>query len=87
MAGIFGAVPFTDAMIARYVDDSQRSRVSGMRLTVSLGGSSLAVLLIGPIVKQAGFTALMGVMLITSAVTFLVIRQLPATPSPLQRSE
>ena len=87
IAGIFGAVPFTDAMIARYVDDAQRSRVSGMRLTVSLGGSSLAVLLIGPIVKQAGFTALMGVMLVTSVVTFLVIRQLPITPTPLKSSE
>lgn len=87
MAGVFGAVPFTDAMIARYVDDAQRSRVSGMRLTVSLGGSSLAVLLIGPIVKQAGFTALMGVMLITSVVTFLVISQLPATPAPLPHAE
>ena len=87
MAGIFGAVPFTDAMIARYVDDAQRSRVSGMRLTVSLGGSSLAVLLIGPIVKQAGFTALLGVMLITSVVTFLVISQLPTTPTPLKPSE
>lgn len=87
MAGIFGAVPFTDAMIARYVDDAQRSRVSGMRLTVSLGGSSLAVLLIGPIVKQAGFTALLSVMLITSVITFLVISQLPSTPIPLKPSE
>ncbi|MGV3569915.1 MAG: MFS transporter [Ramlibacter sp.] len=55
MAAIFGAIPFTDAMIVRFVDDSMRSRVSGMRLAVSLGASSLAVWLIGPVVKQAGF--------------------------------
>ena len=53
-AAVFGAVPFTDAMIVRYVDDRLRSRVSGMRLAVSLGASSLAVWLIGPIVKAAG---------------------------------
>ncbi len=39
---IFGAIPFTDAMIVRYVDDRMRSRVAGMRLTVSIGISSLA---------------------------------------------
>jgi hypothetical protein len=43
MIFIFGAIPFTDAMIARYVDDHVRSRVAGMRLAVSLGISSLAV--------------------------------------------
>ena len=43
MVCIFGAIPFTDAMIVRYVDDRMRSRVAGMRLTVSLGVSSLAV--------------------------------------------
>src|SRR5262249_17949634 len=35
MIVVFGAIPFTDAMIVRYVDDRMRSRVSGMRLTVS----------------------------------------------------
>ena len=49
MVCIFGAIPFTDAMIVRYVDDSVRSRVAGMRLTVSLGVSSLAVWLLGPV--------------------------------------
>ena len=40
MIAIFGAIPFTDAMIVRYVDDRMRSRVAGMRLAVSLGASS-----------------------------------------------
>ena len=82
MATIFGAIPFTDAMIVRFVDDSLRSRVSGMRLAVSLGASSLAVWLIGPVVKQAGFTALLGVMAVTSVITLLIVSQLPSTPAP-----
>ena len=80
MAAIFGAIPFTDAMIVRFVDDTMRSRVSGMRLAVSLGVSSLAVWLIGPIVKAAGFSTLIGVMVVTSCITFIVVSQLPSTP-------
>ena len=37
MVLVFGSIPFTDAIIARFVDDSIRSRVSGMRLAVSFG--------------------------------------------------
>lgn len=82
MSAIFGAIPFTDAMIVRFVDDGMRSRVAGMRLAVSLGASSVAVWLIGPVVKAAGFTALLGVMAATSVVTLLVLTQLPRTPVP-----
>lgn len=81
MAAIFGAIPFTDAMVVRYVDDTMRSRVSGMRLAVALGSSSLAVWLIGPIVKAAGFTTLIWVMVATSCITFAVVSLLPS-PSP-----
>jgi MFS family permease len=55
MLFIFGAIPFTDVMIARYVDDRIRSRVSGIRLGVSFAVSSLSVFLIGPVVKSIGF--------------------------------
>ncbi len=82
MATIFGAVPFTDAMVIRFVDDSMRSRVSGIRLTISLGASSIAVWLIGPIVKQSGFTLLLWVMAATSCITLAVVSTLPASPSP-----
>lgn len=82
MAAIFGAVPFTDAMIVRFVDDSMRSRVSGMRLAVALGASSLAVWLIGPVVKQAGFTMLLLVMAVTSVITLAVVSNLPRTAPP-----
>lgn len=81
MAAIFGAIPFTDAMIVRYVDDAMRSRVSGMRLAVAFGASSLAVWLIGPIVKAAGFTTLIWVMVATSCVTLIVVNLLP-NPAP-----
>lgn len=77
MAAVFGAVPFTDAMVVRYVDDSMRSRVSGVRLAVALGASSLAVWLIGPIVKAAGFTTLIWVMLATAGLTFAIVSFLP----------
>ena len=48
MAFVFGAIPFTDALIVRYVDDRMRSRVAGVRLAIAFGVSSLAVWLLGP---------------------------------------
>jgi MFS family permease len=77
MLAIFGAIPFTDALIVRYVDDRMRSRVAGMRLAVSLGASSVAVWLLGPLVKQAGFSVLLWVMAAIAMVTFLVVTWLP----------
>jgi hypothetical protein len=53
-----------------------------MRLAVAFGASSLAVWLIGPVVREAGFTALLGVMAGVSVMTLLVVSQLPATPAP-----
>ena len=78
MIFIFGAIPFTDAMIVRYVDDRSRSRVAGMRLTVSFGVSSLAVWLLGPMVKQAGFTTLLLVMTVIAACTAAMVTLLPS---------
>lgn len=83
MAAIFGAIPFTDVMVVRFVDDSMRSRVSGMRLAVALGASSLAVWLIGPIVKAAGFSSLLWVMVGTSCITFAVVSFLPSVSTRL----
>jgi hypothetical protein len=60
-----------------------RSRVSGMRLAVSFGVSSLAVYALGPTVKAAGFTTLLLVMAVISAVTSLFVMLLPgAQPVP-----
>jgi MFS family permease len=85
MLAIFGAIPFTDAMIVRYVDDRMRSRVAGMRLAVSFGASSAAVWLLGPLVKRAGFDVLLWTMAAISIVTFVVVSWLPSStsdPSP-----
>ena len=77
MVMIFGAIPFTDAVIVRYVDDRMRSRVAGMRLTVSIGISSVAVWALGPAVKAAGFgTLLMGLAALSLA-TAAVVSFLP----------
>ena len=86
LAAIFGAIPFTDVMVVRFVDDAMRSRVSGMRLAVSLGASSLAVWLIGPIVKAAGFTTLIWVMAATSCMTFVVVSLLPSAQEKASKS-
>jgi predicted MFS family arabinose efflux permease len=77
MVVIFGAIPFTDAMIVRYVDDRMRSRVAGARLTVSIGISSLAVWLLGPVVKNAGFATLLWSMALIAGCTVLVVLALP----------
>ncbi|KDB59669.1 transporter, major facilitator family protein [Bordetella bronchiseptica B18-5 (C3)] len=83
MVFIFGAIPFTDAMIVRYVDDRSRSRVAGMRLTVSFGVSSLAVWLLGPVVKQAGFGSLFAGMAVIAACTATMVLLLPSErPEP-----
>jgi len=77
MVAIFGSIPFTDAMIVRYVDDRMRSRVAGARLTVSIGISSLAVWLLGPVVKNAGFATLLWAMALIAGCTVLVVLALP----------
>src|SRR3989338_8119587 len=77
MIFVFGAIPFVDAMIVRYVDDRMRSRVAGIRLAVSFGVSSLAVYLLGPTVKAAGFGTLLTIMAVISAFTTLFVALLP----------
>ncbi|HUM15644.1 MAG TPA: MFS transporter [Candidatus Nitrosotalea sp.] len=77
MVFVFGAIPFIDAMIVQYVDDRMRSRVAGMRLAVSFGVSALAVYLLGPTVKAAGFTTLLIFMAGISSLTTLFVSMLP----------
>ena len=77
MVAIFGAIPFTDAMIVRYVDDAIRSRVTGMRLAVSFGISSLAVYSLGPAVKAAGFATLLISMAVIACCTAAFVLMLP----------
>ncbi len=77
MALVFGAIPFTDAMIVRYVDDRMRSRVAGARIAVAFGISSIAVYFLGPIVKVSGFGFLLLLMGGIAAFTALAISFLP----------
>jgi len=80
MVTIFGAIPFTDAMVVRYVDDAYRSRVSGMRLAVSFGVASLAVYLLGPAVKVAGFDSLLLAMAVIACFSAAFVSLLPDEP-------
>ena len=77
MIFVFGSIPFTDAMIVRYVDDRLRSRVAGMRLTVAFGISSAAVLLLGPIVKGIGFSMALWIMAGIALVKAIIVLWLP----------
>ena len=79
---IFGAIPFTDAVIVRYVDDRMRSRVAGLRLTLSLGFSSLAVWALGPVVKANGFGVLLMAMAGISLCTAAALLALPEEHKP-----
>ena len=88
MIFVFGAIPFVDAMIVQFVDDRMRSRVSGVRLTIAFGVSSLAVYLLGPTVKAAGFSTLLTVMAILATCTTFFLSLLPgAVPAPRMASE
>ncbi|MEO6268706.1 MAG: MFS transporter, partial [Lautropia sp.] len=78
MIVVFGGIPFTDAIIVRYVDDQMRSRVSGVRLAISFGVSSLAVWALGPIVNAAGFDSLLLLMAGIALCTLVLVMWLPA---------
>jgi predicted MFS family arabinose efflux permease len=83
MIFVFGSIPFTDAMIVRYVDDRLRSRVAGMRLAVAFGISSLAVWLLGPLVKAIGFSTALWIMAGIAALKAGIVMLLPEEPEPV----
>jgi MFS family permease len=84
MVFVFGSIPFTDAMIVRYVDDRLRSRVAGMRLTVAFGISSLAVWLLGPLVKNIGFANALWILAGIAAVRSAIVLLLPDEPTVVE---
>jgi predicted MFS family arabinose efflux permease len=77
MVFVFGAIPFTDAMVVRYIDDRMRSRVTGMRLAIGFGISSLVTAGIGPSVKAAGFSTLLMLLAGVATLTLIAISCLP----------
>ncbi len=78
MVFVFGAIPFTDAMIVKYIDDRLRSRVTGMRLAIGFGVSSLVTAGIGPSVKEAGFPTLLMLLAGVASITMIAIAFLPS---------
>jgi hypothetical protein len=58
-----------------------RSRVTGVRLAISFGASSIAVYLLGPTVKAGGFSTLLLIMAAISACTTLFVAWLPSATS------
>jgi hypothetical protein len=54
-----------------------RSRVSGFRIAVSFGISSMAVYMLGPLVKQQGFTTLMMALSVIAALGACIVIGLP----------
>ena len=84
MICIFGAIPFTDAVVVRFVEDRMRSRVAGMRTAISFGGSALAVWALGPIVKSVGFDWLLvlmaGISICTASLASLLPREAGGSP-------
>ena len=83
MVSVFASIPFNETMVVRYIDNSMRSRVSGVRIAVSFGISSLAVYLLGPFIKASGFTSLMLTMSAIACVSALIVLWLP-TQAQLQ---
>ncbi|MFM1948336.1 MAG: hypothetical protein RL706_357 [Pseudomonadota bacterium] len=77
MVMVFAAIPFSDTMVVRYIDDAMRSRVSGTRIAISFGISSMAVYALGPFVKAAGFTSLMMAASGVAALGALIVLFLP----------
>ncbi|MCO5121060.1 MAG: MFS transporter [Burkholderiaceae bacterium] len=80
MVSLFGAIPFTDALVVRYIDDRMRSRVVGMRLAISFGVSSAAVWALGPFVKAAGFDTLLLTMAGIALFSVAFVLYLPTEP-------
>jgi MFS family permease len=79
---IFGAIAFNDAVSVRYVDDCMQSRVAGLRQTLLLGFSSMAVWALGPVVKANGFGVLRMAMAGISLCTAAALQALPFEDRP-----
>ncbi len=82
MVFVFGAIPFTDAMVVRYIDDRLRSRVTGLRLAIGFGTSSVVVALIGPSVKAIGFPGLLRGLAGVAAFSLAALLFLPEQARP-----
>src|SRR5690606_13155819 len=80
MVSLFGAIPFTDALVVRYIDDRMRSRLTGVRLAISIGVTSSAMWALGPFVKASDFESLLLTMAGISLFTVAFVLYLPSEP-------
>ncbi len=77
MVSVFAAIPFSDSLIVRFVDDSRRSRITGLRIACSFGVGSLVVFLLGPLVKRLGFDPLLLGLACVACLTWIALYWLP----------
>ena len=77
---IFGLIPINDAMVARYTEESWRSRVYALRYVVSFGASLPAIPLVAYLQPQqgAGFVPLFGVLAAIALGTLVAALFFPA---------
>jgi MFS family permease len=76
---IFGLIPINDAMVARYADESWRSRVYAVRYVVSFSASLPAIPLVAYLQPQAGgFAPLFGVLALIALGTVAAALLFPA---------
>jgi MFS family permease len=76
---VFGQIPFGDSMVAKFFDDRWRSRVYALRLTVSLGASSVAIPLVGMVHSQGGgFVLLLQILALVGICTVIAVLFLPS---------
>ena len=84
LLAIFGALPITGWLMARYVPSAWRARAFAMEYVLSLGVGSLAVPLIAFLHGRGGFGTLYPLLALGAAVVFVAACALPgrARPAP-----
>jgi MFS family permease len=76
---IFGLIPINDAMVARYTEESWRSRVYALRYVVSFGASLPAIPLVAWLQPQAaGYVPLFAVLAAVACGTLVAALYFPA---------
>ncbi len=85
LLAIFGALPITGWLMARYVPSAWRARAFAMEYVLSLGVGSLAVPLIAFLHGRGGFATLYPLLALAAAVVFVAACALPgrARPEPV----
>ncbi|MEO8136885.1 MAG: MFS transporter, partial [Betaproteobacteria bacterium] len=68
------------------IDDRMRSRVSGMRIAISFGISSIAVYLLGPVVKNAGFNVVLFSLAAIATCSLVFVAMLPPEERPVPQA-